>query len=324
MTKIEPADLKNIYIASEMIKNGKVVAFPTETVYGLGANALDPKAVAMIFEAKKRPKFDPLIVHISNYQMLYNIAKNIPEEIEKLIQIFWPGPLTVVLEKREIVPSLTTAGLSTVAVRMPQHPVALRLISLSDTPIAAPSANPFGKLSPTKADQVYKGLEGKVELILDGGPAPIGIESTIIKKENGDIYLLRPGGISVEDIEKILEKKVKEREVPKIEAPGSFPSHYSPIAPLYVLKGKKIPSEFLNKKIGFLAFSSKPDYGKFKIVRILSESSDLKEAAKNFFTYLHEIDNAGIDYIFAEKVPLKGLGLAIMDRLKKASKNKFI
>lgn len=304
-----------------MIKKGKVVAFPTETVYGLGANAFDSKAVASIFEAKKRPKFDPLIVHISNYQMLEMVAKEVSKDIEKLIQFFWPGPLTVVLSKKDQLPAITTGGLPTVAVRMPQHPVALRLISLSDTPIAAPSANPFGKLSPTKAEQVYKGLKDKIELILDGGPTPIGIESTIIKEEKGEIYLLRPGGICLEDIEKILGKKVKEREIPKIEAPGSFPSHYSPSTPLYILKEKKIPPGFSKKNIGILAFSSKPGYGEFKEIRILSPTGDLKEAAKNFFTYLHELDSSGLDVIFAEKVPLKGLGLAIMDRLKKASQN---
>lgn len=321
MTQILAAELKNIFIASEMIKKGKVVAFPTETVYGLGANAFDSKAVASIFEAKKRPKFDPLIVHISNYQMLGMVAKGIPKEIEKLIQFFWPGPLTVVLPKKEEVPALTTAGLPTVAVRMPQHPVALRLISLSDTPIAAPSANPFGKLSPTRAEQVYKGLKDKIELILDGGPTPIGIESTIIKEEGGEIYLLRPGGIAVEDIEKVLGKKLKQREIPKIEAPGSFPSHYSPTTPLYILKGKEIPKGFSRKKIGILAFSSKPDYIKCDAFRILSPSGDLKEAAKNFFNFLYELDCLGLDAIFAEKVPQKGLGLAIMDRLKKASQN---
>lgn len=324
MTKILTADLKNIYFAAEMIKKGKVVAFPTETVYGLGANAFDPKAVSMIFEAKKRPKFDPLIVHISNYQMLEMVAGDLPKDIEKLTQIFWPGPLTVVLPKKEKIPPITTAGLQTVAVRMPQHPIALRLISLADTPIAAPSANPFGKLSPTSAEQVYSGLMGKIEIILDGGPTPIGIESTIIKQENGEIYLLRPGGISVEDIEKVLEKKVKERTIPKIEAPGSFSSHYAPSTPLYILKSKKIPEEYFNKKIGFLAFSSKPEYGKFKKIKILSKKADLKEAAKNFFTYLYELDKENLDLIISEKVPQKGLGFAIMDRLKKASQNKFI
>ncbi len=324
MTKILPADLKNIYLASEMIKKGKIVAFPTETVYGLGADAFNPTAVALIFEAKRRPKFDPLIVHISNYKMLELVAKEIPKEIEKLIQIFWPGPLTVVLPKKDEIPALTTAGLQTVAVRMPQHPVALKLISLSDTPIAAPSANPFGKLSPTNAEQVYKGLKDKVDLILDGGPSPIGIESTIIKEENGDIYLLRPGSISIEDIEKIIEKKVRLREIPKIEAPGSFPSHYAPQTPLFLLKGEKLPKEFSKKRIGFLAFSSKPKFAKFQEIRILSKKGDLKEAAKNFFSYLYELDSLNLDLILAEKVPQKGLGLAIMDRLKKASQNKFI
>ena len=324
MTKVLTANLKNIFLASEMIKKGKVVAFPTETVYGLGANAFNPSAVALIFEVKRRPKFDPLIVHISNYQMLELIAKEVPKDIEKLIQIFWPGPLTVVLPKKDMVPALTTAGLPTVAVRMPQHPVALRLISLSDTPIAAPSANPFGKLSPTRAEQVLKGLKDKIDLILDGGPTPIGIESTIIKEEDGEIYLLRPGSISVEDIEKIIEKKVKFREIPKIEAPGSFPSHYAPSTPLFILKRKKIPEKLLGKKIGILAFSSKPDYGNFQEVKVLSEKGDLKEAAKNFFSYLHELDSLNLDLILAEKVPKKGLGMAIMDRLKKASQNKFI
>ncbi len=324
MTEILKADLKNIYLAAQKIKEGKIVAFPTETVYGLGGDTFNPEAILKIFEAKKRPKFDPLIVHICNYQMLGEVVKEIPKEIEKLIQIFWPGPLTVVLKKNEKIPSHVTAGLPTVAVRMPQHPVALRLISLSDRPIAAPSANPFGKLSPTSASQVFKGLEGKIEIILDGGPTPLGIESTIIKPENGKIYLLRPGSICVEDIEKIIGKKLEIKEVPTIEAPGSFPSHYAPSTPLFILKGKKIPNEFKDKKIGILAFKSKPEYGNFKKVKILSPKGDLREAGKNFFSYLFELDNSNLDYIFAEKVPLKGLGLAIMDRLKKASQNKLI
>lgn len=319
MTEILKATEENIYKASLLIKNGEIVAFPTETVYGLGADAFNEEGVLKIFQAKKRPRFDPLIVHISNYEMIQRVAKYVPKEFEKLMEKFWPGPLTFILEKKEELPSITTGGLNTVAVRMPAHTVALKLIALSENPIAAPSANLFGRISPTSAEHVYKNLKGKVSIILNGGPTPIGIESTILKMEGQEFYVLRPGAIEIEKIEEIIGKKLKVKKDKKIESPGAFPFHYSPATPLYIIKSKKIPDEIKGKKIGYLAFSRQPKSHNFFKVKILSPKGDLKEAAKNFFSFLFELDSLNLDLILAEEVPEKGLGFAIMDRLKKAS-----
>ncbi|MCX6169331.1 MAG: L-threonylcarbamoyladenylate synthase [Ignavibacteriales bacterium] len=315
------ANKESIRQAAEIIKNGGLVAFPTETVYGLGADGLNPIAVAKIFEVKKRPAFNPLILHIADKNWLKKFSNIQNEKVDRLINKFWPGPLTLVLPKTEIVPDIVTSGNPTVAVRMPNHPVALKLIEASGTPIAAPSANKFGHLSPTEASHVAKYLGDKVDMILDGGKCSVGVESTIIQLHENEIYLLRPGGLSKEEIEKeIGEIKVGSINIDKPNAPGQLPFHYSPQTPLKFFN-KKFLDE--NKKIGMLFFKEcKLDFP-FAETRILSPSGDLREAAANLFSFLHELEKENLDLILVEAIEEKGLGRAIMDRLKKAT-NKYI
>ncbi len=304
---------ENIKTAAELLKKGEVIAFPTETVYGLGAIAFNERAVAKIFELKKRPSFDPLIVHIAEISMLEEVCY-FNEKAKRLADKFWPGPLTLVLPKKEKVPGIVTSGLPTVAVRMPAHKVALELIKQCGLPIAAPSANPFGRLSPTKAEHVLSYF-GERLFILDGGECKIGLESTIIDLTQEVPVILRPGGVPPEEIEKILGKieiKIKSSSSPK--APGQLKKHYSPSTPLKIFREKET---FSGKRIGFIAFSNLPAK-KYEVVKILSPSGDLKEAAANLFRFLHELDKMELDLILVEPVPEKGLGLAIMDRLKRA------
>lgn len=314
--KIVKATDENIRISAEIIRSGGLVAFPTETVYGLGADALNPVAAAAIFEAKKRPFFDPLIVHIAELSEVERIAQNVESKVLKLMEKFWPGPLTIVLEKKETVPDIITSGFPTVAVRMPVHPAARGLIRAAGTPIAAPSANRFGCLSPTTAEHVYNQLGESVDIILDGGPCTIGIESTIIKLLNNRIYLLRPGGIAPDEIEDFTgETLLTEHPKEKPEVPGQLPYHYSPEK--QVILADKI-SRF-EARSGYLFFK-KPDFTyPENRTRILSETGDIREAAANLFSHLHWLDMLDIDKIYAERVEGAGLGIAIMDRLKKAS-----
>ena len=322
MTQVLEATKTNILKAARLINAGRIVAFPTETVYGLGANAFNADAVARIFEVKRRPRFDPLIVHIAHFKSLAQVAEEVPKEAEALMERFWPGPLTLVLRKNRGLPDLVTSGLPTVAVRMPNHPVAIGLISLADTPIAAPSANPFGSLSPTDASQVALGLKAGVDLILDGGRCTVGIESTIVKLEFGQVFLLRPGGISAEDLEQATGRKLFMKAAAKPEAPGALPSHYAPRTPLLLSKPGLFPKELKGKKLGLLAFSKSHHEESFKATQVLSPTGDLTEAAKNFFAALFWLDAQGLDFIVAEELPSKGLGLAIMDRLKRGAKRK--
>lgn len=316
------ANKKNIELAAEVIKQGGLVSFPTETVYGLGADGLNPIASAKIFEAKNRPAFNPLILHIAERKTLDMIAEWKNPNVEKLMNKFWPGPLTLVLPKKKIVPEIVTAGNSTIAVRMPDHKVALELIKLSGVPIAAPSANKFGQLSPTSAQHVVKQLKDKVDIILNGGPCAVGVESTILEITDDQIYLLRYGGLILEDIESIVGKvAVKPHQPSKPNSPGQLLSHYSPTKPLKFLS-KTTLKENEDKKIGVIFFKEKNVDFKFAAEKILSCSGDMREAAANLFSYLYEFEKENIDIILIEPVEEKGLGRAIMDRLKKAS-NKY-
>ena len=226
------ASEENIKRASEVIRNGGVVAFPTETVYGLGADALNKDAVIKIFEIKERPLFDPLIVHIDEIKWIEKLTIEFNEIAKKLVEAFWPGPLTIVFKKSDIVPYITTGGLNTVAIRMPDNEIALKLIRYSQTPIAAPSANKFGYISPTSARMVYEQLNDKVDIILDGGKTRYGIESTIVYIENEDVYILRLGAIEIEKIESVINKKVIISE--KVKSPGQFKFHYAPYTRLII------------------------------------------------------------------------------------------
>ncbi len=311
------ANIETITKAADIIKMGGLVAFPTETVYGLGADALNPIAVAKIFEVKKRPTFNPLIIHISNKEWLNEFTIYNDERIKILIDKFWPGPLTLVLEKRKNIPDIVTSGNPTVAVRMPNHKVALELIEKSETPIAAPSANKFGHLSPTTAKHVQKYLGDKVDIILDGGKCDVGVESTIIHFHENKFYILRFGGITKEEIEEVIgEVKLKPHDFKKPNSPGQLPFHYSPNTPLYFFDDKFLKP---NKKIGAIFFQRKKIDFEFTIEKYLSLSGDLKEAASNLFLYLHELEKENLDYILIEPVEEKGLGKAIMDRLRKAT-----
>ncbi len=314
--KIVKATEENIKKAADIIKNGGLVAFPTETVYGLGADALNPVAAAGIFEAKKRPFFDPLIVHIADLSDVERVSRNLDPKVLKLMEKFWPGPLTIVLEKKDIVPDIVTSGIPTVAVRMPVHPAALALIRAAGTPIAAPSANRFGCLSPTTAEHVSSQLGDSIDMILDGGPCSIGIESTIVKIMNNRIYLLRPGGTAPEDIEDFTGETILiGHSVNKPEAPGQLPYHYSPEK--QVILTDKITH--IEDRSGYLFFR-KPDFTYPEDrSEILSEKGNLREAAANLFSHLHRLDMLDIDKIYVERVEGSGLGVAIMDRLKKAS-----
>ncbi|MEG8947656.1 L-threonylcarbamoyladenylate synthase [Rosettibacter firmus] len=314
------ANSDSIAQAAEIIKKGGLVAFPTETVYGLGADGLNPIAVAKIFEVKKRPSFNPLILHISQKDWIKKLTIYDDERIDLLIEKFWPGPLTLVLQKTDLVPDIVTSGNPTVAIRMPNHKVALELIEKSETPIAAPSANRFGHLSPTLAEHVKKSLGDKVDLILDGGKSNIGVESTIVQFSEGNFYLLRPGGLSKEEIEKIIDTQLSLKiNTTNPESPGQLPYHYSPSVPLLFLNEKNLKKNS-DRKIGVLFFKEKNIDFNFASIKILSPSGDIKEAAANLFKYLHEFESENLDLILVEPIKEEGLGLAIMDRLKKASK----
>ena len=309
-----------IHKAAELIKRGGVVAFPTETVYGLGADAFNPLAVARIFEIKSRPFFDPLIVHVAGPQGLARLVLEVPPRAERLIERFWPGPLTVVLFKKEEVPEIVTAGLPTVAVRMPNHSMALRLIEESHCPIAAPSANLFGYLSPTTAGHVREQLGDRADLILDGGPCPVGVESTILSFAGERTELLRPGGVTLEEIESIIgpiEVRTADKENPS--APGMLPKHYAPRTPILLDRRMEEIDSFLKRRIGLLTFRGPEGAGRFEHVEVLSKRGDLREAAANLFAAIRRLDRLNLDLILAESVPEVGLGRAIMDRLRRAS-----
>jgi L-threonylcarbamoyladenylate synthase len=311
---------QTIWQAAEIIRKGGIGAFPTETVYGLGADAFNPIAVARIFEVKKRPSFDPLIVHVGHPTDLEKLVIKIPSPARKLMQQCWPGPLTMVLLKRDEVPDIITAGLSTVAVRMPSHPIALSLIELADCPIAAPSANPFGYLSPTTAEHVEDQLGDQVDFVLDGGPCEIGVESTIVSFAENNPILLRPGGIPVEEIESIIGSveisRIKEN---RPSAPGMLPRHYAPQTPIILDSYEKDRVSYQDKKIGVLAFQEPEKPVKFKHIEILSKKGDVREAAANLFAAIRRLDALGLDLIIAQPISEVGLGRAIMDRLRRAS-----
>lgn len=305
--------------ATAIIRSGGIVAFPTETVYGLGADAFNPLAVARIFEAKGRPLFDPLIVHIADLSQMGRLAVTIDRRAGRLAGRFWPGPLTMVLPKNDLVPDIVTAGLDTVAVRMPDHLIARDLIIGSGTPIAAPSANRFGYISPTKAAHVLDQLGDRVDMIIDGGDCAVGVESTIIKLVGDRSVILRPGGVPVEEIEAVIGPVERGPEAMKgPEAPGQLPSHYSPSIPVYLAASIR-EIDFSKDDAGYLLFK-KPVFDiPENRTEILSAEGDLKEAAANLFSSLHRLDRMNIRVIIAEAVPEQGLGLAIMDRLRRAA-----
>ncbi len=310
---------KNIESAAKEIIAGNIVAFPTETVYGLGADGFNPTAVAKIFEAKQRPSFNPLILHIASRDQLKELVNIESDKVYKLINHFWPGPLTLVLPKKKNIPDIVTAGNPTVAVRMPQHPIAKALIEACGKPIAAPSANQFGFLSPTTAAHVEKQLGEKVNTILDGGKSNVGVESTIVEVTNDKVWLLRHGGVSLEQLRGVCDSiEVKSVRGDKPNAPGQLFQHYAPNIPMKFIS-EISRKELDGKRIGGLFFKANTTEINFTHLEFLSQTGDIREAAANLFFQLHELETKDLDLILVEPVEEKGLGIAIMDRLVKAT-----
>lgn len=308
--------------AVTLLQRGEPVALPTETVYGLAADALDSIAAAKIFEAKDRPRFDPLIVHLPSRDWLERVAKIDYESrdlVEKLIAQFWPGPLTLVLRRRSIVPEIATAGLDTVAVRISAHKIFAEIVCAFGKPLAAPSANRFGRISPTTAQHVQDELGGRIPLIVDAGPTAHGIESTIIAVREDKIDILRRGPVTAEQLS--IFGKIDIVTAKKVSAPGQLPSHYAPKTPLRLVDDFDSFLPKRNQDCALLAWNAIENDERFTAIRNLSEGKDLRQAAANLFRYLRELDALDVDLIVAERVPDQGLGAAIMDRLRRASRD---
>jgi len=335
---INPENDEDIFLkAALIIKNGGLVAFPTETVYGLGANALDPVAVKKIYEAKGRPSDNPLIVHISEISQIYPLVKNISEKAEKLMKVFWPGPITMVFNKTDLIPAETSGGLSTVAIRFPENKTARYFIKKTGLPIAAPSANSSGKPSPTRANHVKLDLNSKIDMIIDGGYSEFGLESTIIDVSGENPCLLRPGSITKEMIEdtigkisvdKAVSMKLENGEKPK--APGMKYTHYSPLANVTIISGE--PKNVISKinslineniekgsKVGVIATKQTKDKYICDNIIVIGDKNNLKEIASNLFMSLRRCDQLGLSQVYTEAFNETGIGMAIMNRLKKAA-----
>jgi L-threonylcarbamoyladenylate synthase len=303
--------------AAVILRNGGTVAFPTETVYGLGASALDPKAVARIFEIKQRPRFDPLIVHVSSVAQGRQVVREWPDTARELSRRFWPGPLTLVLPKADAIPDIVTAGLPTVGLRMPAHSLALALIAKAGVPVAAPSANRFGSMSPTTSEHVRMQLGEAVDGVLDGGPCRVGIESTVLALTGSGPLLLRAGGTPVEEIEGVIGRVQRPGADPdRPTSPGQLARHYASRTPLILCDDWRDRPALARS--GLLTLT--PDAARgFEAVEVLSASGNLQEAAANLFAALYRLDALGLDRIVAVRVPDVGLGLAINDRLRRAA-----
>ena len=310
----------DIQQAKAFLLQNEVIGIPTETVYGLAGNAFDIEAVTKIFEVKNRPTFDPLIVHTNSFERLAEFVQYIPEKAHLLAQKFMPGPLTMLLPKHSSIPDLVTSGLDTVAVRIPNHPLTLALLAQLDFPLAAPSANPFGYISPTSAQHVANQLGDKIPYILDGGECQVGIESTIVGFENDEVIVYRKGGLAISAIEKVIGKvKVISHSSSNPKAPGMLKSHYSPRKEMIILNNDNLENEVQKDSIGYLAFQKyRVDLPKENQL-ILSESGNYRESAKNLFAYMRQLDAMDIDKIYVELLPEEDLGIAINDRLRRAS-----
>ena len=303
--------------ASQLLSSGQLVAIPTETVYGLAGNALDPEAVALIFETKNRPSFDPLIVHVADIGTAMKYTASFPGQALKLAEAFWPGPLTLLLPKKDDIPDIVTSGMPDVAVRLPNNSLTLDLLRKLPFPLVAPSANPFGYISPTTAKHVEDQLGDLIPYILDGGPCTIGLESTIIGFPDGIPTIYRLGGLSVDHISEVIgEVKVMPHSASNPRAPGMLKSHYAPRKPFRLGKPDQQTDP---ERTGYLVFTDIPEYALPENVRVLAPDGNLHTAAKNLFGMMRELDMLDVDVICAEKVPETGLGKAINDRLKRAA-----
>lgn len=339
---VDKPELQMIKEAAALLRAGQVVAFPTETVYGLGANALDSKAVKKIYAAKGRPDDNPLIVHISDLEQIKDLVTSISPQAQILMNNFWPGPLTLVMAKSPLIPALVTGGLDTVAIRMPAHPIALKLIQESQLPIAAPSANISGKPSPTTALHVWQDLQGKIAGLIDGGNAGVGVESTVLDLSTAVPTILRPGGITFEELKEVLgevklDPHLDNKEItPK--APGMKYTHYAPEAPVIIVDGnlaqiktkfKGIIKQEIDKQVGLMVSQEIYQEIKDKLpqnfhVEIVGTRNQLALIAANLFSVLRQFDQGHVDVIYAEAYPQSGIGAAIMNRLYKAAGGKKI
>jgi L-threonylcarbamoyladenylate synthase len=338
VVKVDPEniDYNIIREAADIINKGGIVVFPTETVYGIGADALNDEAVDKIFKAKGRPQDNPLIVHIAEFNELYDLALEVPEKSELLAEKFWPGPLTMILYKKKILSDKITAGLNTAAIRLPVNKIALALIKESKKPIAAPSANISGRPSPTEASHVIEDLMGKVDMIIDGGSTYIGLESTVVDMTSPVPMILRPGGVTAEDIKSVLGEctydpaiiKNEETVIPR--SPGQKYRHYSPKAKVILYKGKmeeivkKINEDYdkftsLELKTGIMSTRQTEEFYKEKINICIGDRTKLLTISSNLFKALREFDHMGVAVILAESIDEKGLGKAVMNRLGKSA-----
>ena len=328
----------DVALAARILRDGGLVAFATETVYGLGGNALDPAAIARIYEAKQRPAFDPVIAHIPELSWLDQLVRECPPAAQQLADAFWPGPLTLVLPKQPAVPDLLTSGLPNVAVRIPAHPLARELITAAGVPVGAPSANSFGRISPTTAAHVMEQLGDRIDYVLDGGPCSVGLESTVVgfarsPRNAGEMMpvLLRPGGVPLEAIEDVVgpvqrlpsgdgDSSVSVPAETAQLAPGMLPRHYAPETRLQVIDSlEQLPPLRPGERTGLLILRAPGELPEFTLVEELSPTGDLGQAAAGFFAALRRLDAARLDRILAVRLPPGGLGLAMNDRLRRAA-----
>lgn len=316
---IAAASPESLARAARLLRDGEVVAFPTETVYGLGADATNAAAAARIFAVKNRPSFDPLIVHLADAGGLPSVAADCPPAARRLIARYWPGPLTIVLPKTARVPDIVTAGLPSVAVRVPDHPIARQLLDAAGLPIAAPSANPFGYVSPTTAAHVAAQLGDAVPLILDGGPCRVGVESTIVSFVDATPTLLRPGAVTLEMLQAELGEVVTGGDAPRPNAPGQLPRHYAPHTVVRLIADPSAVAAADRAGCALLSCAPAADVEGFAAVEILAADGDLATAATRLFAALRALDVGGFRRVYAVAVPERGLGRAIMDRLRRST-----
>lgn len=323
--------------AGELLKNGGLVAFPTETVYGLGANALDASAVRKVFAAKGRPADNPLILHVSSPRDVEVLAKNIPDIAYRLMDRFWPGPLTLVLPRRDIVPSVVTGGLDTVAVRMPDHTIALLLIERAGVPVAAPSANTSGRPSPTSAEHVISDLLGKIDMIIDGGVTGIGVESTVLDVTSCPPCILRPGGVSLEELRELIPDVTvaSDEKVTRPRSPGMKYRHYSPEAEVIIVSGdedgvrekmNELSSQYAQagKKVGIMVTRELSCGLDGDVLKVMGSRSDHRRIAASLYSLLREFDSDGVDVVLVEAISNEGLGFAVMNRLYRAASGRVV
>lgn len=312
---------KDIQKAIDILTNEELVAIPTETVYGLAGNIFSKKAIQKIFETKKRPLFNPLIVHIPSVEKLDSIVSEVPEKAKILANKFWPGSMTLVLKKHQTIPDIITAGKDTVAVRIPNHPLTISLLEQLSFPLAAPSANPFNNISPTKPEHVERYFKNEIQMVLDGGTCDKGIESTIIGFENNEPIIYRLGAISIEEIEAVVgQVEVKNKKEENPDAPGMLEKHYSPLTTTILTANVLAEIEsHSQQKIGLLTLST--SYKSTSIVTeiILSETGNLQEATSKLYDAMHQLDHMDLDVIIIEKMPDYGLGKSMNDRLQRAA-----